>query len=285
VPSFESGLGDIAADRQSGSRAITYRVVELLLGAEWPSSVPAPYFALRCRAILSALPHFALIYDLLHATGATLFGSRADRTAEAADLRSLIDRWRMDWDKMQAATTMHAVAQVPPGAALVTLSNSAAVEALCCELARRGARPRVVVGESEPGGEGRVFARALHRASLEVALVPDAELPELSRTADAVVLGADAVFSGRFVNKVGSANLADIASSAGRPVWILAETAKWAPGAWGITASGAVERETLFESVPGRLVKLLISERGALPFASAAEVLDRKPVFRPLVGS
>jgi translation initiation factor 2B subunit (eIF-2B alpha/beta/delta family) len=283
VPSFEAGLGPVAADRDSGSRAITRRVVELLQSASWPSPTPLTLFTRRARAILAALPTFALLHDLLHRTGTALARDASGQTVDPALLQRRLDDWLGDWETAQLRTTTHALGLVRDGMTLVTLSNSSAVGALLDRLSADEKKVRAVVGESLPGGEGRTFAE-LHRGrSHEVLLVADLDLPSRLGADSAVVLGADALFSGRFINKVGSAGLARAARSAGRPVWVLAESAKWAPDAWGVTLDPASGTEALFEPVDGRLVDSLVSEKGALPFERAAVQLDRKPVFQPLL--
>jgi translation initiation factor 2B subunit (eIF-2B alpha/beta/delta family) len=179
---------------------------------------------------------------------------------------------------------------------VATISNSKAVCDLLLAVAARQDRLQVMVSESVPGGEGVAFAHSLEHSCHHVTLLSDDALLARLDRADRVILGADAVFSDGVVNKVGSLALAQAARRLGRELWVIAESQKWAPKAWGVeTARVEVPADQksaeapastsvlLFEPVAAPLVTLLVSEHGSEPFARVAPRLDEKPVCGPLL--
>ena len=122
---------------------------------------------------------------------------------------------------------------------IVTHSASSTVRHLLAAVAPS----RVIVGASEPGGEGRRFA-----SELGARCVSDADaVREVSR-AGAVLVGADAIGTLSFVNKVGTRAVAEAAREAGTPFLVVAESFKWIP-----VADPPVV-EPAFEAVPNALV-------------------------------
>ena len=122
---------------------------------------------------------------------------------------------------------------------IVTHSASATVRHLLAALPPR----RVIVGASEPGGEGRKMA-----AELGARCVYDADAVRWVAKAGAVLVGADAIGTHSFVNKVGTLVLAQAAQKAGTAFFVIAESFKWVP-----VADPPVV-EPVFEAVPNALV-------------------------------
>ena len=102
---------------------------------------------------------------------------------------------------------------------------------------------RVIVGTSEPGGEGRRLA-----AELGARCVSDADAVRQVGPAGAVLVGADAIGTDSFVNKVGTLALAEAARETNTPFFVVAESFKWVPLADPLVV------EPTFEAVPNALV-------------------------------
>jgi translation initiation factor 2B subunit (eIF-2B alpha/beta/delta family) len=164
---------------------------------------------------------------------------------------------------------------------LYTLSRSGTVEAVLLTLGKERAAaesPRIVVGESRPGGEGVAAARALAPAGWQVILVPDTACGLFIAEAAAVVLGADSVRAdGSIVNKVGSYPLALVAHAAGVPVYVLCETIKIASPDFPLhfeemeprallpdPIPSVTARNVYFDRTPAELITSVISECGPL---------------------
>jgi translation initiation factor eIF-2B subunit delta len=157
---------------------------------------------------------------------------------------------------------------------VVTCSRSAVVEA-----SARALRAPVLCAESRPGLEGRALAAALARASLSVTVVSDAAVASHFEAGDVVLVGADAIASEWFVNKVGTGQLCAAATLAGIPAYVVSGREKCVLPAiagalslgvddpttlWSDPPEGVVVRNALFERVPVENVAALITDVGVL---------------------
>ena len=95
-----------------------------------------------------------------------------------------------------------------------------------------GARRRIsstLTSECRPGMEGLVSVARLSRAGVKVKLATDIGMLSQLQGTRAVLVGADAVLSHAFVNKIGTRMLYLRAREAGCPVWVLADSSKLLP--------------------------------------------------------
>ena len=128
---------------------------------------------------------------------------------------------------------------------IVTHSASSTVRHLLAAVAPG----RVIVGASDPGGEGRSLA-----TELGARCVNDADAVRQVRLAGAVLVGADAIGTHSFVNKVGTLALAEAAHEAGTPFLVVAESFKW------IHVANPPVVEPAFEAVPNALVEVFLAD-------------------------
>jgi ribose 1,5-bisphosphate isomerase len=178
-----------------------------------------------------------------------------------------------------------------PDPLMITLSYSGGVcSALAAIAAER--RLRVVCGEGRPRYEGRRLADAMDRAGAQVTLVVDAALTSFLSEASAVLVGADAVFGDRWVNKVGTFGLAAAASISGTPVYVVAARDKFVPASLAARMSlpiGAVDEvwpegpaqiarvNRYFESIPADLATLFLTSAGPLSPRDLAAAVEARP--------
>ncbi len=142
--------------------------------------------------------------------------------------------------------------EFPPDSVILTHSASSTVRSVT-----DGLPFRLWATAAEPGGEGRRMA-----AELGITCVEDEDAPPLVADVDAVLVGADAVGSRAFVNKVGTRPLAIAARASATPFFVVAESYKWVPGACPIIA------ENSFEAVENELVTAFLSDRiGCVSFS------------------
>lgn len=176
---------------------------------------------------------------------------------------------------------------------LVTLSFSASV--VTAILAIRERRPvRISCGESRPALEGRRLATALAGAGIPVTCYADAAVAAALEDADAVLMGADAVAPGWFLNKIGSLMLAAAAHQRGVPVYVGATVDKFvAPTVaerlvvrrgspdevWKSAPAGVIVQNPYFESTPLDTVTGVISDRGVLGIGMISDVCAVAPVL------
>jgi translation initiation factor 2B subunit (eIF-2B alpha/beta/delta family) len=141
---------------------------------------------------------------------------------------------------------------------LITISHSGSVREVICAVAAER-RLRVVCGESLPGGEGRTLVAMLRDRAVEAELVADAALTTHFSVESAVVVGADAVAAGAWINKCGTFGLAAAAWFAGVPVYVVCTRDKSMADA----RMSDLALPRIFERVPSHLSTLFLTDRGA----------------------
>ena len=161
---------------------------------------------------------------------------RFERMAATPLLPVAIDRWTERWGQQlrnEAPALRRVVrARLPPRERILTISRSSSVLAALLAPSRSRRPQEVVVLESRPGGEGRLFADDLRVRGLRVRLVSDPDAPRWLDEVDRVVIGADAILAdGSVVHKVGTRALALGARRRGVPVVVVSGRSKVVPSA------------------------------------------------------
>jgi translation initiation factor 2B subunit (eIF-2B alpha/beta/delta family) len=125
--------------------------------------------------------------------------------------------------------------------------------------------------------EGRIMARRLAAQGVSVEFFTDAALLASLPRADLVLVGCDAMFPDRFINKVGTHALLQMARMARVPAYIVADSFKFLPASakpffrvreeklsevWKVEKSNLRIRNVYFEAVPLRSCSGLITEKG-----------------------
>jgi len=251
----------LRGDRTSGASELVPAAIALLRKAR---ETGAAGLAEAARALREAQPSMAPLHNLAAAA-----------LAEARDPGAL-DHFERRWQHALPELVRAAARTLPAPAAprFVTCSFSGSVLACLADLAGRAA-VSVACGEGRPAFEGRRMAAALAAAGARVELLTDAALALALPGADGLLVGADAVAPGWFLNKTGTAALAAAAARAGTPVFLLATGDKFldAEGAarlridehdprevWDAAPPGVVVRNPYFERVPLEVVTAVISD-------------------------
>jgi methylthioribose-1-phosphate isomerase len=140
-------------------------------------------------------------------------------------------------------------------------------------------RVRVSCAEGRPALEGRQLAVALSEAGIAVDFYTDAGLGTVLDEASMLLVGADAVSAGAWMNKVGTRGLAAAAHHHGLPVHVLATsdklvmpalwphvTGRWAEPEeiWPSAPAGIRVRNPYFEAIPIDLATTVITDLGVL---------------------
>lgn len=259
-----SVASEIAEDRRRGARELAGLALEALSGVarEEPGRLRASACLLaRARP---GMPGIAM-------TVAHAYREAAASQRPAAALQSFLR-------KMEAAREgiVRLAREVLPRDVLLTYSRSSLVLAALLALSPR----RAIISEGRPLGEGVALAQELAGRGIAVTLVTEAQLAAFVGEAQAVLVGADALFpDGGFLNKVGTRLLALAARVEGIPLYVLADTLKVLPPS--LARSPALEegdpaevlpaagpgieaRNLYFEATPGRLVTAYLTEDGLL---------------------
>lgn len=289
---FEAQLARILADRTSGSRAVTQKLVDLLSSAKLPPRVTREELISAARAILKSAPSFALVFDLFHTVVSEVFDGSASDDTSGNEVQMAVQSWAERWHRAIAGAAGSAAGFLNPDWTIATLSNSGAVLEALRHAHAQGKPLNVVGAESYPGGEGITFLKSARAAGCRTLSVPDDAFAEAVRDSDVLLLGADAVFADSFWNKVGSHSAALSAQDLGIPVVIVAETQKWAPYAWSLaikpvevaaTEAKAVSTTVLFERVSVSFVFKLACEDGLVSPLELPQYIAAKPCVQDLV--
>jgi translation initiation factor 2B subunit (eIF-2B alpha/beta/delta family) len=187
-----------------------------------------PALARAARALIRAQPAMAAIARLADAVLAAV-GDAPTAPAVVAAVQAFDARVR----RAAAAIEREAVALVPPGGTVLTLSASSLVERTLLRAHRDGRGPRVICPESRPGREGAELARRLAAAGVPTELWVDAAAARCLATTSLVLVGADTLAPAGLVHKIGTLGLALTARDRGVPVYTVAGSEKLLPALVG----------------------------------------------------
>lgn len=250
APTVES----VEEDREHGSAYISLRALEVLRDA---SATCTEWIELRSMAIrlIDSHPDMAVLRNRINRT-MTEAGDAAGVEASAQRvIASAIGR-----DRRASAEAAQRLA----GRAVLTLSRSGTVTAALLE-----AKARVVIAESQPGGEGIDVAEELAVQDLQVVRIPDAALAAWTDF-EVILVGADAVLpDGSLVNKIGTHLAALVARERAVPFYAVASTDKISTEFPAASArrperveDGVAVWSPTFEVTPASLITGYVTEEG-----------------------
>lgn len=272
-PAVDETIREIAQDRTGGASKLARLGLEAmgLLIMEAKGRPDPKDLAETARRISDAQPAMAIVHNVAHLV-AQLVSEGQDPMAVLAEVRTELDAAREG-----IARTFLKIA--PDRASIVTLSSSDNVLEAVRAAHARGQIERVYVMESRPLFEGRTFAKALADSGIAATVVADGLGPALLADASCALVGADSVLrDGAVVNKIGTYALALAAADRKKPFYVACETLKfdarydtstW-PGSldreaaelWDTPPSGIVAVNRYFDVTPGRLITMVVTERG-----------------------
>jgi translation initiation factor 2B subunit (eIF-2B alpha/beta/delta family) len=192
-------------------------------------------------------------------------------------LQQTLAAFRHDLRCSAEALCQQALAVLPPQSTVLTYSNSATVVAALHYAHARGRVRRVLLSESRPAYDGRPHALALLEHGMAVEYSIDMALFERLPEADVVLVGADAVFPDRLINKLGTHALAQLAQLWGVPLYSLCAASKFLPATatalWRIVDHPGEEvwpdapnnlsiSNRYFDATPLTLLSGLVSDQG-----------------------
>jgi translation initiation factor 2B subunit (eIF-2B alpha/beta/delta family) len=277
TPEFKRRIALLASDRESGASEILEEALAIRRDA---LAAPADLITIA-RALCRAQPTMAPIWNAtLAALGArddperfSRFSQRIVRAPEAL-ARFALECFNGAEHPNVAGNGRGSAAPLR----LVTISFSRSV-ARVLEVVGRARPLRVACSESRPALEGRRLATHLARAGISVTCFTDAAIGHALGSADAVLVGADAVAPEWFMNKSGTRMLAATAAQQGIPLHVLASRDKFVSHAvasrlviregdaaevWKDAPAGVALRNPYFEPTPLDLVTSIITDAGVL---------------------
>ena len=288
-----TGLRALASDHRSGAAEIADRAAALLAEycrQERLDDPRLPYgLAELGETTLTVQPSLAPLLNL-----ANLVQLAAER--DKNPLRRLateLEKRRRQREQAKARIAREFTRRARRFRRLLTYSYSSTVLAALAAAHGSNRLEEVLLSEGRPLNEGRLLAERLAGLGIPVTLTVDAALAARVESADAVVVGTDAVFGDAYVNKVGTRLLQEQARKAGKPFLVLADTAKFLPPAlaafhrieekpahevWRESPAGVTVLNRYFELIPLEERITLLSERGPLTPARVRRWVARQPV-------
>jgi translation initiation factor 2B subunit (eIF-2B alpha/beta/delta family) len=304
-------IEEIAKERTAGAHEVTMRCVSHLTGlcraASSASESPLPLRLAEVgtqlvRAKPALAPIMNLVNGLLLHTQQVASSRADDEVVRQEAIRYLESFQRSALDSLELIAE-RAVALLEPGCRVFTLSGSETVARTLERAHQFKVLREVVIAESRPMSEGTQLARRLGALGITVSLIVDAAAPMFVRECDVVMVGADAVGSTMFVNKIGTCCAVTSAKKAGRPRYALAAESKLVPTGWPFPDSEGDPREVIpqtwanvtarnpyFETLPVCDLTGVVTETGVYTGPSLTRRIARLrisplllPAFRPEV--
>ena len=289
---LDSNIQAIAADNRTSASALCLQAAEAFI--EFAESAADDGFNSAAEraavALAQAQPAIAPLFRL--ANNMLLAPGRRQAVAACREFALRINQ-------SDAAIARIAQSVVPESGVVLTHSFSRTILTTMLAAHRLGKRCRVVATESRPVSEGLTLARTLADAGLDTLFIVDAAAGRWSSNTDIVLVGADAVAGDGVVNKIGTSLIALAAASAGKPVYSLCSTDKFAPPGFRHRDTARPPQEVVrdlpaklkvwnyyFDTTPLDLFAGIITEEGILdPMEIRKRIsgIEVHPALRPML--
>ena len=159
---------------------------------------------------------------------------------------------------------------------IFTHCHSTAVVKAIIYAKKHGKKFQVYNTETRPLFQGRKTAAELKKAGIRVTIFVDSAMGLALRQAGIILLGADAILKTGAINKIGSNMIAELASKHKIPVYVLADSWKFAKNikieerdfreVWKSAPKSIKIRNPAFEKIEKKYIQGIISEFGVLSY-------------------
>lgn len=110
---------------------------------------------------------------------------------------------------------------------ILTISNSKTLFEIFVRLKKINPHLKIILCESRPKFEGRIFAKKLLQNKIKVEMITEAMIFSSIKKIDAGIIGADAILkNGDVINKVGSSLIAISCKNFNKPCFVIADKSK-----------------------------------------------------------
>ncbi|MBU4331516.1 S-methyl-5-thioribose-1-phosphate isomerase [Patescibacteria group bacterium] len=163
---------------------------------------------------------------------------------------------------------------------ILTFCHSSTVEKILIEAKSQGKKFKVYVPETRPLFQGRITAKNLSQAKIDVTMIVDSLTDKLlvQKQVNKVLIGADVILGdGSIINKVGSFGICEDAHQNKIPVYVAAVLLKKQKGKLKVKIEKRQPREVwekqfknitiknpAFDKVPAKYITGIVTERGVL---------------------
>ena len=278
-------LGRVARDRTSGAAQLALESVHAV--EQWLARHRDPSEAELEEVVVRLLGLQSSMAPILRLANEVALAADDPQRGRALAARLRVFRSSLPKSRARIARHFSAALDGSQRSTVATYSFSSTVIQALTAARRRIAS--VLVAESRPEFEGRVTAERLAKANIPVQYTTDVGLLSLLHSANALVIGADAVLSHSFVNKIGTRSACLAAREAGVPVFLLSDGTKflpeelaapfWRPSegpaaqVWMRPPHGVGLRSPLFEHAELSYVRV-ITEAGILDPSEVRQAVD-----------
>jgi translation initiation factor 2B subunit (eIF-2B alpha/beta/delta family) len=218
-------LGRVARDHTSGAAQLALEAVQAV--EAWLRRHPSPSEAELEEVVVRLLRLQSSMAPILRLANEAALAADASARGPALDAR--LRGFRHCLERARGRIARHFAASLDRSLRTTVATYSFSSTVIGALVAARSRVAGVFVAESRPTLEGRLTAEKLARAGLPVHYTTDAGLLGLLHSAQIFVVGADAVLSHAFVNKIGTRTAYLAAREAGVPVWVLSDSTKFLP--------------------------------------------------------
>ncbi len=155
---------------------------------------------------------------------------------------------------------------------IITISKSGTLKEVLKLWKQKNEKLKVVITESRPGNEGKLFAKELLKFGLKVELISDVMTALYVPRVDAALIGADEILkNSNVINKVGSKALALLCKEYNKPFYILSTKTKFSGRTkfsikkedptklWNYKSEGLTVSNICFEEIEKKLITDIIT--------------------------
>jgi translation initiation factor 2B subunit (eIF-2B alpha/beta/delta family) len=222
----------ILNDNKSGSNKILDRItndiIEYLTHTKAHRQNAEAEISAFINKILNKFPNFVVIWHFAKELKKSALALKDDVTFKN-DLKKSLGEYKAKWEKNFIAIAERAAKLINFANSTVLLhSNSKSVTDVLVYLTQKGNNFRVIQTVSGPVNEGIFQAKNLADNDIKVKLISDFSLMRYIPEIDYAILGADAVLEDGIINKAGSFIISDIMKENDKPVYVFADSRKFA---------------------------------------------------------
>jgi len=228
---IEQLLSKIEADNYSGAAELTVQAADALqaIGAQAGDDreIEGKILAFGVR-LISGQPTMGSLFTLVNGA---LLGLAEQYTGKTSGefIENYCSKFLDTLNKNEETLYRKAAGVLRDGDCILTHSASSTVRETILAASEAGKAVSVICTESRPQCEGVALARALAEHGITVRLIPDAAMEYYLTETDVVLLGADAVRTQGFYNKIGTSMLAAAAHAHGVDLYVLCTLHKFIP--------------------------------------------------------
>lgn len=281
---FEKKITQIGSDTESGSVSIlnqTILAVEDFL--EQNDKAPVNSLITTLNTLLKKHSHFSALFHFINELFLFL-DEFPEQEIESIKLMSFLKTYQDKWNCVSGFVTQAAINEIDFNNKTVLLhSNSTTIHNVFEELSFTGTDISFFQTASAPVEEGKTLAKLLAGLEFKVNYIADAAVGRFIDQIDLVIVGADAIFKNKFLNKIGTYLIALACRNRQLPFYVIADSRKLfneqnvskfvfnnltdedlkpADELWNKPPNGITPLNYYFEFTPNNLVTKFIFESG-----------------------